>query len=146
MTQPQQPITSSISKGINFHFQDGDNQIRAFASMFSGKEVIHFNGQEVNAKRSMRRRSLHTFTIDNIQYEIEFFTASILLGHINCTLIKNGTHVQTLKYQFSLTDYKNINGESKKKSLLHTIISFTISFAIGFFLAKYITRYLLGNL
>jgi hypothetical protein len=93
-------ITFSIRKGINFYFEDGDNEIRAFGSTLSGKEIIYLNGEEVSNKRSMRFSSVHSFSAQKIEYEIEFSVADIMLGKVDCTLIKNKVHYKTLKFSF----------------------------------------------
>lgn len=122
MTQPQQSVTASISKGVNFHFQDGENNIRAFGSMFSGKEIIYVNEKEVSNKRSMSTGSIHKFTIDNVKYEVEFSVTNIILGYIDCTLIKDGTHVKTFEYKFT-NDWKS--------ALKAILLCFTIGAAVG---------------
>jgi len=133
MTQPQQPITSSISKGINFHFQDGDNQIRAnlFGFIFSRKEIIYFNEEEVSNYRSKGINSIHKFTINNAKYEIECSLINIISGQINCTLIKDCLHIKTLE----LNPLDNL--KSTLKSSFYWLLLFLLfGAAIGYTLAK----------
>jgi len=91
-TKETSPVDASLFKGVNYYFQDGDNEIKVFISMVSGKEIIHFNGKEVSNKRSMRTKTLHKFTRGKIRYEVEVQVTNILLGHLNCTFIKDGVH------------------------------------------------------
>ena len=133
MTQPQQSITSSIFKGINYYFQDGENEIRAklFGFIFSRKEIIYLNEKEISNNRSMGVNSIHKFTIDNKKYEIEFSIISIISGQINCTLIKDGTHVRTLE----LNPLNNLK-LTFKSSFYWLLLFLLFGASLGYTLAK----------
>jgi hypothetical protein len=132
-TQQTSSVDASLLKGVNYYFQDDDNEIRVFISMVSGKEIIHLNGNEVSNKRSLRTKTLHKFTQRKIRYEVEVKVTNILLGHIDCTIIKDGVHVETSQYSY-IKSWKSF-----AKTFLQTlVVSFTIGFAVGYGLVKFI--------
>ena len=92
-------VTFSLFKGIRFHFEDEGREIVAAGAALSGKEEIFVNGKNVSDKRSMKASSTHYFIIGDDRYELEFHTVKILSSELDCILIKNGTHLKTLKFQ-----------------------------------------------
>ena len=132
-TIEQPSVTSSLSKGINFYFEDGDNKIRVFCSMVSGKEIVYLNDKEVSNKRSLRTKTIHKFTKNKIKYEVEVEMTKILLGHIDCTLIKDGAHLETTHYTYEKS-WKSF-GSSFLKIFF---ISFVVGFIVGYSLIKFV--------
>ncbi|NRA62386.1 MAG: hypothetical protein HRU25_16095 [Psychrobium sp.] len=92
-------VTFTWSQGFRFHFEDDGREIIATGSAFTGKEEIFVNGENVSDKRTVKVSSTHHFTIDEDQYELEFHMVKILTSELDCILIKNGTHLKTLKFQ-----------------------------------------------
>ncbi len=132
-TIEQPSVTSSIRKGINYYFEDGDNKIRVFCSMVSGKEIVYLNDKEVSNKRSLRTKTIHKFTKNKEKYEVEVEVTSLLLGHIDCTLIKDGTHLETAKYAFTKS-WKSLASTFTKMFL----ISFVVGFVVGYSLVTFV--------
>jgi hypothetical protein len=91
----------SLRQGYNFLFEDNQHQIRVHGSAVSGKERVYVDHDMVAEKRSFGRRSSLFFTIDNVKYEAEFYVANLLTAETHCTLIKEGTHVATLKKSYA---------------------------------------------
>jgi len=117
----------SLKNGYHFYFRDGDTEIYAHGSAYSGKETIYVNDKKVSQFRNLGRKSVHKFSIGKDNYEIEFDMISILKGLLHCTLIKNGVHFKTLK----LTS-NDLYGTLSKFLLK----SFIIGFITGFIVVK----------
>jgi len=127
------PIDASLSKGVNYYFQDGKHEIKVFISMVSGKEIIHFDGKEVSNKRSLKTETLHKFTVGKIRYEAEVKVTNIMLGHLDCTIIKDGVHLETSKYSYEKS------WKSFAKTFLKTfVIAFAVGFVVGYTLVKFV--------
>ncbi len=126
----KQETKASLRTGVEFFFNEAGCEIHAKGSSFTGKESIMVDGLLVSEKHSYGKHSIHQFKIDEDSYEIEFHTISIMKGILHCILIKNGTHVKTLKLQpFEKGNFKKM-----------LIRSFFIG-AIAGFLAVSITEY-----
>jgi hypothetical protein len=65
--------TFSWRHGANFVFHDDDSNltIEYWASNWTGKETVAFNGKVVSSHRSFRLSSAHTVTYDGAFYRIE---------------------------------------------------------------------------
>ena len=93
-----------IRKGYIFIFRDGDNEIEAHGSAYSGKETIYYNGDIVSEKRSMSFTSRHPFSVGEKSYRVTFGITSYLRGGVECSLHKNGRqlgHEEQIMYQGS---------------------------------------------
>jgi hypothetical protein len=86
-----------LTEGFNFYFEVEDKKIHAWGSAKSGKERVSIDGEIVSEKSSISKRSVHPFMIDGKEYEIEFQNISLWTGELHCSLIKEGTHVETQK-------------------------------------------------
>jgi len=118
----------SLLAGLKFNFYDDDREIIAYSSSFSGKEIIYLNGINISEQRSFKVRSIHQLKVQEDDYEVEFNVTSFLKSKIECTLIKNGVHVKTIKLQVATI-----------KQLMTFILAGFISGAfIGFFTIKII--------
>jgi len=117
----------SLKGGYAFYFYDGEHEIFAHGSSWSGKETIFVDGIKVSSLRSIGRRSLHHFDIDGVNYEIEFNMVNIIKGELHCIFIKNGVHFKTEK----LLAYK-----STKLSYKYILIGFISGIVLGFAVAK----------
>ena len=95
----QDKVTFSLFQNANFHFQDAGREIIATGTIFTGKEQVFVNGNKISNKRNMKFSSTHDFVIEEDKYEIEFKMVNFLANEIDCILIKNGTHLKTLKFQ-----------------------------------------------
>ena len=119
-------VTSSFLKGVRFAFEDQGQHIVAMSSFFTPKKYITVNGEEISKKYSLAGTSPHQFRVNHNQYEIEIKLESTLLLRMSCTLIKDGTHVETLYFSYS----KN------RKAYLKMFIGFFIIGAISGFIGS----------
>lgn len=83
--------------GYHFDFEVDGHNIHVHGSSKSGKETVLVNGEVVAEKRSFRRKSTLSFSIEDDTYEIEFNMVNMLTGELHCTLIKNNMHIKTYK-------------------------------------------------
>jgi hypothetical protein len=88
---------SIFSKGFNFKFNVEGHEIHAWGSAKSGKEKVFVDGKLVSSKWSLTKKSIHTFKLNNDNYELEFNMVSFLTSELHCILIKNGAHLETQK-------------------------------------------------
>ncbi|MBM7074138.1 hypothetical protein JQC92_19225 [Shewanella sp. 202IG2-18] len=93
-----------LSKGYQFRFVVNNNVITTWGSSWNGKEIIKVNDEVVSEQRSYKRKSIHLFKVDDIPYEIEFNMIDILRGHLQCTLIEDGVHVETQSIAYKHPD------------------------------------------
>lgn len=84
-----------LTKGFKFNAEG--HEVHAWGSAKSGKEKVYVDGKLVSSKWSFTKKSLHTFTVNNISYELEFNMVSLLTGELHCILIRKGVHVETQK-------------------------------------------------
>jgi len=124
----QGSVTSSIFGGIKFIFQDEGQRIVASSAFFSPKKHIEVNGKEVSKRYSISGKSPHQFTVNKHQYEVEITLESTLLHRVSCTLIKNGTHVETLRFSYT----------QNRKAYLKIFIGFFLFGAISGFIGSQI--------
>ena len=97
---------SLFSDGFRFHFEVEGHQIEAWGSSKSGKESVTLDGNLVSEKRSLRRKSLHSFEHQGVLYEVEFNMVNLRTSELHCSLIKDGVHVDTQKVMPKSTSSK----------------------------------------
>ena len=122
-----------FSKGFNYKFNVEGHEVHAWRSAKSGKEKVHVDGNLVSSKWGFTRKSLHTFTVNNISYELEFNMVSLLTGELHCILIRKGVHLETQKQVAKYTANKTL---TKWIVLFYFVIGFAFGFfgiAFGFF-------------
>ena len=96
MNQVTQPAhTASLWKGYAYEFEVNGHKISAWGSAWNGREIIKVDDVVVSDLRSYKRVVTHTFDIDDVKYEIEFNMVKVLTGELHCTLIADGTHLET---------------------------------------------------
>ena len=121
----------SFKKGMVFRFEELRHQIELIASGFSGKESVYIDGKLVSSFRSFSRSTIHTFKINSVNYELELNTISILKGKLECSLIKEGVHLKTLK----LNTIKSSKTKLTYKFILaHFILGAVAGYGIAYFL------------
>jgi hypothetical protein len=115
-----------LTKGFNFKFNAEGHEVHAWGSAKPGKEKVYVDGKLVSSKWSFTKKSLHTFTVNNISYELEFNMVSLLTGELHCILIRKGVHVETQKQVAKFT-------ANKRLMKWRIFLWFVIGFAFGFF-------------
>ncbi len=125
--------TVSYRNGFNFEFEDANHLINVHCSSVSGKESIYLDGELVASKRSFRRKSSMTFSIDGDNYEVEFNVVDMLKGETHCTLIKNNLHVKTIKK--ALLKKNQISG---KQGWMKVSVIFVFGLISGYLLMQYL--------
>lgn len=94
-------ISSSLTKGVTFCFEHNGNQIKTVASCLTGKESIYVNDKLVSKRFNVGFKSIHEFSISGSQYEIEYEVENFITYRVRCTLIKDGTHIETKRFGFN---------------------------------------------
>ncbi|WP_448548950.1 hypothetical protein [Thalassotalea fusca] len=117
----------TFADGYTFTFHHKGHEIVAYGSAKSGKESLTIDGKLLSEKRSFGRRSTHSFTLDGVNYEIEFYMANMFTGELHCMLIEEGTHVSTQKKAL-----KKSNQVSSLKGLLIMLFAFIGGGIVGF--------------
>ncbi len=100
----QSEHTASLTEGYAYEFEVKGHKITAWGSAWNGREIIRVDDVVVSDLRSYKRVATHMFNIDDIKYEIEFRMVNIIAGELYCTLIEDGTHLETKK---QLPDFGN---------------------------------------
>jgi len=117
----------TFADGYTYTFHHNGHEIVAHGSAKSGKETLTVDDKQISVKRSFGRRSTHTFTLDGVNYEIEFYMANMFTGELHCMLIEEGTHVSTQKKAL-----KKRNQINARKALLIMLVAFLVGGAVGF--------------
>lgn len=80
--------------GYWFIFEDGEDEVAANGSAWSGKEWVYFNDQLVSEKRNATSRTTeHEFTSGQNSYKLVFYMKNMLKAELECTLYKNGKQI-----------------------------------------------------
>ncbi|WP_133405290.1 hypothetical protein [Parashewanella tropica] len=121
-----------FTEGYQFNFMVNGKAISAWGSCWTGKEVIKLDGSIVSEGRSYRRKSVHHFDIGQVPYEIEFNAVDILKGHLECTLIEDGAHVETQSIAYK-------HPETPKKVVVKELLLWMmIGLITGFLAARFL--------
>ncbi|MDD5334544.1 MAG: hypothetical protein PHS32_12460 [Rhodoferax sp.] len=115
--------TGSRIKGLWFVFSLGKNTIRGWSSILSGLERIYVDNALVSERRSWAKSSKHTFAVAGEEYAVAFRTISILEGHIECSLLKDGQAKQTYLAKYL---------PRKPISIVHLLLGLAAGFGVGF--------------
>lgn len=97
----------SFIKGYTFLFQEGENQIEAWFSNFTGLEKVYVNGVLITSQRNLSTNSTNTFKIGDNEYTTNLHVVSLLKGPFTCTLSKNGNPYKRQKLLFPMVNQKN---------------------------------------
>jgi hypothetical protein len=97
MKNPPTENCVSMTKGFWFVFKDGNNEIVAGGSAFTGKEFVFFNKELIVQERSMKKTTKHVFFQNNNKYEVVFNVPEIMKGKIECSLYKNDSIIKRYK-------------------------------------------------
>ncbi len=116
----------SFLNGYSFTFTEGDDQIVAWFSAFSGKEKVFVNGALISEQRNYSTDSTNTFTIGENSYSTNLLVKNIFKGPFVCTLFKNGKEHKRKKLIFP-TPTKN-----KKSFFLYLVFFIFIGILFGF--------------
>lgn len=124
----------SFLKGYSFTFDDDGREIKAWFSVFSGKEKVFVDGNLISSKRTFSRDSSHKFSIGNDNYSTHMDAVSHFRGPLLCTLCKNGKEMKRQK--LFLPTLKN---NMRKRSLFY-LLFYSVLF-IAFAVAKAFWRF-----
>jgi hypothetical protein len=100
------PLTSQFSlfKGIWFVFRDGDREIAHHNSIL-GLERIFINGKLIFKKRilsQISKTNKRQFTFEGNLYEVLILISKVQTTQIECSLVKDGVHLDKLKAYYKL--------------------------------------------
>ena len=79
----------SFREGFYFYFQDGDDQIVARRSLWSGKVSIFINEQKITEKYSLAFNNQHEFSHKGATYRVIFSITGLINSRLECLLIKD---------------------------------------------------------
>ena len=133
----------TLSKGCSFEFQDGENTILTWGSVKSGREKVYLNGELIIERNNLfSRKSYFVVQSGEDEYTIELNVANFWTGELHCILIKNGTHVRTLKKR--LKDIKVLPNGKVRNSIgwVGTIISWIVGGWIGWYTMPFLINFL----
>jgi hypothetical protein len=116
----------SVFKGFSFVFTEGEDQIVAWFSAFSGKEKVFVNGTLVSEQRNYSTNSTNTFSVGNNSYSTNLLIKSLFKGPFICTLFKNGREHKRQKLIFPT------HANNKKSFFLHFLIFLFVGILFGF--------------
>lgn len=83
-------VSFSLSRGLEFKFDDEDNSITFKASSLTGIEKVLINNQICSKKRTFGRHTKHQFQFNGNEYVLELTLKSIFKYTWTCKLSKNG--------------------------------------------------------
>ncbi|MCK4743314.1 MAG: hypothetical protein KAT25_05805 [Sulfuriflexus sp.] len=90
----------SLIKGYSFDFTDGDNEIGAWFSCFSGLERVFVDGELISEQRNYSKSTASNFKIGDDEFSVVLEVTSLLRGPFVCTLSKNGVDIKRKKLVF----------------------------------------------
>lgn len=90
----------SFSKGYSFQFLEGEYQIQAWFSSFSGREKVFVNGNLVANQRNYSADSTNSFVVNENSYATNLYVGNLFKGPFTCTLYKNGEPYKRQKLIF----------------------------------------------
>jgi hypothetical protein len=126
------PVTSQYTPmGIWFIFRDGERVIADHNSLL-GKESIFINGKIVSKKRTLNRRSNHSFNFEENTYEIDIFTHNTF-KELECHLKKDGIYLDRLKVYDGLKPRYKSSTRFVLIGLSGLLIGFLISLLVNYF-------------
>ena len=82
----------TYGEGYYYYFQDGNDEIVARCSTWTGMEAVYVNGEQVSKFRSLGFNSKHEFTYNGLSYRMIFIVNGMMRGSVECILLK-GDHV-----------------------------------------------------
>jgi hypothetical protein len=100
----------TLKKGFNFAFKDGENDILAHGSAYSGKEIVFLNDEEVSSSRNYKVCSRHFFEANGQRYECIFYVTNFIYSWIECQLYKDGNLIGREEIKFFDKDRKKLLG------------------------------------
>ncbi len=105
------PTTSqhSLLNGMWFIFKDGNREIAAYSSSTSGRESVFINGELISDKKSLRLKSIHTFTFESIDYNLVIVVHGLCMDKVQCSLAKNDVRIALIRMYFSNNSFESNN-------------------------------------
>jgi hypothetical protein len=122
----KQSLTEKLYLAYRFKFEHKGHTISANASSLTGKEEILVDGASVSRKRNLGLSSRHQFQIEGTQYELRFNVTGFLFCRVECTLMANGSVIET-KTRSAF--------DNKKVFIRNLIIFFLAGMAFGYLAA-----------
>jgi hypothetical protein len=124
----------TYGEGYYYYFQDGDDEIVARCSAWTGMETVYVNGGQVSKFRSLGFNSKHTFDHNGKIYRMIFIVNGMMRGSVECILLKDNRVVGE----------ECVALNTRKGNKWVTIGMTILGFACGFAGAYYGFSYVLG--
>jgi hypothetical protein len=116
-------VEVSLQAGAIFKFQVEEAQIIYKCTPFSGKEEILVNGETISQSQNFKLKSQHTFSIDNVEYEVTFESKDLVKGNSECSLKQSGQLLKTYKLKYIKS--------SNKPPVIYRLISLILCVTLG---------------
>lgn len=131
-------IMYSLKQGLRFYFYHQEIEIKTHINVLTGTQTVSVNGKQIsqiNGWKAWRLTNHHTFKIVASVYEVELNTVSVIKGKLNCSLIKDGVHITTLKW-----DPKQYELASKTRAqrIKEMLIGGTLGLMLGYVISTVI--------
>ncbi|SET11178.1 hypothetical protein [Thalassotalea agarivorans] len=82
-------LKNNTLSALTFRFTQPNDCVIAISSRGKALESVYFNHVLVSQKPCLLRRSIHTFMVGDIRYEVMFNYIDVAQDTLNCSLFKN---------------------------------------------------------
>ncbi|WP_417655745.1 hypothetical protein [Pseudidiomarina aestuarii] len=129
-------MMNALRQGFWFYCHHNGHHIAAHASGVSGRETIYVDDTKVSTKVSWRFISSQEFSIDGVQYRVEFHVTSIWQGRIVCRFYADDVLIEETENAMAVG--------SSKLSWKTFVIFFLAGAVFGYVFAKAIIELFIG--
>mgnify|MGYP006407809905 CR=1 FL=1 len=120
-------LIEQLTFRFNFNFLDNGRRITASGNSITGNEVVRVDDQVVCEQRVIAKRSEHSFTVGDDDYQIRFVVTGSVFCEVTCELFKNGELIES-QHMRSI--------ESKADLVKMVLILFGLGLISGFSVTK----------
>ena len=113
------PLTFSVLNGITARFNIDGQELVVWGSSWTGMEKIWLNGELVSEKRSLRFKTVHTFSVDDSEYEVELDITHSYKSEVSASVVKDGAHLKTVTFNY----YRDENGKFDWPKLFKSLLA-----------------------
>jgi len=133
-----------LRNGVRAFFDIDDITIAYWASAWSGREAVTIDDCLVSTGWNFRFTTEHRFAHDGIDYRLVYRVVSILRGHLEIELYRNGQLVDSDKFRQSDFGLDPETGKFSTWRLLKTIGPYFIGGMLAGAIAAFLVDYLTG--
>ena len=119
------PLSVSVLNGVTAHFNIDGQELIVWGSSWTGMEKVWLDGKLVSKKLSLRFKTVHTFCVDGVNYEVELDITKAYKSDVSVSVVKDGAHLKTVTFNY----YRDENGKFDWKKLATGLLA---GAAVGF--------------